>query len=1194
MNGQVVTFDLGTITNINTDNNSAETITMVYRTVVLNNGTNNRGTLLHNSAVLSWTGHSLTAVSAPDIKVTEPLLTVAKTATPNSGVDAGDEITYRVTIVNDNNTNGADAYDVTWADTIPAGLTYVPDSLTLISGPATTTLVPGAAPILTASWDSSFTKNSTAVIEFKATLDADVLAGRVYHNTASVSWTDLPGDVTSAQSTFSALSTERTGNILNPGGTDNDYRATSNDATVTVTQAVPVKTITNTSLNNDTSTNVVVGEVITYRVTVTIPEGTMNSVTVADTLPAGLALVDCATMPSCITIVRSSTDLSTTLNGGVGNGGFNSAITPGAFPAGNPTVNGQVVTFDLGTITNANSDNGTAETLAITYSAVVLNNAGNNRATTLVNSAVLHWSDDIAGSYTPAAVHAPTVTVQEPLLTVAKVASPATGVDAGDTITYTVTVTNDNNANGTTAYEVTLRDIIPAGLTYVPASLQQTAGAGTNPAVVSVTTTTLTDDTMNATFVSFAKNSTAVIQFQATLDADVQAGHVYHNTANIDWTSLPGDVTSPESTFSTVSTERTGNVLNPGGASNDYRATSNDAIVTVTQPAPAKTLVSTSDTVTTTTRVAIGEVARFQIMVRIPEGVTPNVIIRDTLPAGLRYLNDGTATVALVSTAGTMASSTLSGAGLQVVGDGTWTDHPTFVYPTASVTGGTGGAGAFLAGDAPQFPLGTITNDDSDAGTEVAVLEFNVIVENVAGNQSSGPTSLADTGAIWSDSSAAWTSSNTITLTVAEPTITFAKTVTTTPVDAGDTIVYHILVTNAAGVNVSPAYDVRVLDTVSASLGTPVVTVKPGCGYTDNSSGQSVDVTLTEIDPGTNCWVDITTTTNALDAAALRISNSATGTWTSLLGIQTGERTGIGGVNDYTASSTPADVNLAVPSIAKLGPTSTSLAIGATTTYDLVVTLPEGTTRSLVVTDVLPAGMSAVGYSVVTDAASSGTRLGSDFNGTVTTSPVSSPPAGSGGGAWTLTFGDTITAADNVAGNNAFLIRITGRIANVAGNQSHNTGARQQRLTRLHQPADQPPVGARRRPADTHRLDRRARPPGRQERRHAGSDVRRRRHLHPDHFAYGPEQLHGLRRQPGRHAPGGPQLHGRVASEHGRRNPHRHERERRHHHRHLRLHRRGTDLHNHVPGVRHGPDPRKRADKQRGAAVDIAFRRRRE
>ena len=99
-----------------------------------------------------------------------------------------------------------------------------------------------------------------------------------------------------------------------------------------------------------------------------------------------------------------------------------------------------------------------------------------------------------------------------------------------------------------------------------------------------------------------------------------------------------------------VDGERTGQ--DGAGGLNDYQNTGT-AVIDVTEPAPQKTVVLTSEIHTGTgadgrPRVAIGEIVRYRLEIRLAEGTSNDVILRDQLPAGLMFLNDGTATVVFV------------------------------------------------------------------------------------------------------------------------------------------------------------------------------------------------------------------------------------------------------------------------------------------------------------------------------------------------------------------------------------------------------------------------------------------------------------------------------------------------------------------------------------------------------------------
>ncbi len=1020
--GQLVTFNLGTLTDSNTDNAAPDTVQITYRAVVLNVAGNTGGRLLHNSAVASWTGGSLDPVSAADLKVVEPSLAVAKSADPATG-DAGDTIVFTITVSNPIIANGADAHDVSFADAAPAGMSYVGSTFAQTGGTATVTSSSDAGGNLTASWDS-FAQGATATFQFSATIDADVVPGTVFTNTASVAWSGVLGDFTAAQSTYNAVSTERTGDTGDPGGNLNNYRASAS-ADVDVPVATVQKSVVDTNQSHTSGVSVAIGEIVTYAVTVTVPEGSVPNATLIDRPDSGLAFVGCDS-------ISADADLSTTLPGG---------FTAACNAPTNPTVtgSGQDVTFDLGSITNSNRDNGHAEQIILTYRMVVLNVAGNVHGSTPSNAARLLWTGGDSGSSMGAAV-----SVDEPQMSLTKVADKTTG-DAGDPITFTITVTNKNVANAADGFEVAWSDAIPSGLVYVPGSL--TCTAGTCPILSDALAPAL-----SGTWTTLTVGSSATLQYQVTLAADVQAGSAFTNTAALSWTSLPGDYSAAQSTYNAASNERSGTGISP----NTYKLTA-PATVTVTQPLPIKTLVGTSEAGTSGDRVAIGEIARFKVVVAIPEGEMTTASILDNLPAGLQFLNDNTATVAFVSDGAGLTSDTISGAGLDVfgiaTGAGAWTGDPTFVIPSAQITGG-----PFVDGTDPIFNFGTLTNaDHNDGDTEGVVIEFNALVENVAGNVAG--QSLTDSAAIRNDTGVLQTSAG-LPITVAEPSITIAKTITSSVVpapDGGDTLVYRVAITNAAGANVSPAYELHLTDQLDSHL-TIVSAVAAGAAVATNNTNYgtgAVDFTFDVIAVGTTETVDITATIADNVDAGTQIANTASGKYTSLpgplgttsnptgsstptaSGTATGERDGSGGVNNYSKSGSVAvPTVLAKPAISKLGPTNTTAPVGGTTRFDLLVTLPEGTSRGLKVIDTLPVGLLPTSSKIVVTSADSGGLFASDYSGTLPTATVTAP-GGPGGGAWTFDFGDTYLAPDGSTTDGTFLIQLTTTLANTAPVQSN-------------------------------------------------------------------------------------------------------------------------------------------------------------
>jgi large repetitive protein len=545
--GRVITLNFGTLTNTDIDDATNETVVIDYTVVVLNATGNNRGGLRNNAASLAYTGGTA-AASAPNVTILEPTLQVVKTALPTAG-DADDVITFTVTLSHTGASNTT-AFNTTLSDVLPAGLTYV--SATHTGGLVPDTFTPGGGGFL-AQW-ATFPLANTSTFQIVAVVNGGLSSGSVLTNTATATYTSLPGDVTTAQSTFNTLSTERTGNPADPGGAENDYVA-AGSANVTVSAAAVAKALVSTNQPHTAGNNVAVGEILTYTVTVTVPEAVSNAVTLVDTLDPGLAFVGFDTL-----VVSNPAAVSTSVAGGFPAVLANATVSN---PTASPETAGGRVTFNFGTVTNTDVNNTVAETLTLTYRAVVLNTAANLRGQARNNSVA--WT---AGS--PAVVaSAPDVTIVEPELQVVKTVAPA-NVDAGDSVTYTLVVSHTAASNAD-SFNAALLDTLPAGLTV-------TAGptaTGTAP-----TTLVLNAGAIEASWTSFPVGSTTTITFTATVSTALTPGTVVTNLSGISWTGLPGDVTTTLSPYNPLGVERTGNAGGPGGAANGYRA-SDPASVTI-------------------------------------------------------------------------------------------------------------------------------------------------------------------------------------------------------------------------------------------------------------------------------------------------------------------------------------------------------------------------------------------------------------------------------------------------------------------------------------------------------------------------------------------------------------------------------------------------------------------------------------
>ena len=814
------------------------------------------------------------------------------------------------------------------------------------------------------------------------------------------------------------------------------------DALVVTASAQLQKELVETEIEdaNNERREAVVGELITYRVTVTVPEGITPNAVLSDLLDVELGFVE---------------QISVDVPAGVT---FTGSTTPGV------SANRRNVTWNLGNITNANASNDVPERIVFTYTVVPLNTLETNATDQVNNQARFAF----AGLSNALQANAPTVLIIEPQPDVDKsvvVDGSGTVGDAGDPVEYTIVIDNPPGPDQFTAdaFDVTFSDFLPVladvSLIQNPSfTVTDTAG------IVDATFFELIGDVTGfelRTTMPFDlpvdPNRQVTITINGDIDDFVSVGLEILNEAQICWTSLPGDPGQriptdpgdPNNPAILASTERTGADF-PGGP-DDY-CTRDDAIVGIANPILEKTLVTTSETATLLDgRVVIGEIVRYRLEVVVPETVNNAAQIEDRLPAGLQFVDDGTATVAFVSDiAGNLTSTTISdplpgtAPELDVIGNETNVDSivPDFPVPPVTIENRPLGDGDDLI-----INFGTFTNLERDPNDEFVIVEFNALVTNSAGNQQGTP--LPNDFIVRVDNGSESDPSPSVTVTVAEPSISvpIKTTISTGPFDAGDLVPYRVQYSNGIGPNVSTAYDVQLVDPLPAAKmtldlgrirvfrnGTEITT-----GFTDNSSSNTVNITVDVVGRGDTIVVTYVAVLTQDVAAGEQIRNAADVTYTSLPGLNgtinnptgsantgtpgspTGERDGSGGINDYFVATenlidilnpslikTITNTNISETTANQFDTGITDLAVGEIVTYTLLISMPEGTTP-LVLTDQLPTGaageMQIVSSQVLTIGGNiTGSLLNPGDPGT-TTSPSSVE----------FDFGTVVNAADNAA-----------------------------------------------------------------------------------------------------------------------------------------------------------------------------------
>ncbi len=710
--GRTGAWSLGDIFNSNINNATTDVITLTYSAVALNVSGNVTGTLLNNSAQASYavTG-TLPAVSAPNVSVIEPRLALSKASNANLP-DAGDTIIFTLTVTN--TASAGIAYDAVLTDLVPADMTYVAGSLRNVSGPAAA--FSEAPPLITATWSTNpISPGVTSVITFAATLNLSVNPSQTITNAARISWTSLPGFAQPiTRSIYSISSTERDGS-----GGINTYSTTA-QVTLATRQPGFDKALVTTEISDTSNsrTQVTIGELVTYTIVLTVPEGTSTNVVITDSLPTNGTNVRMAFV-ACNSITASPA-LATSIAGGFGA----MCSTPATV-----TQSGRVTVYNFGTITNTDTNNAIAETLRFTYTTVVLNVATNiTGATSLRNTAQL-----VQTNYTQTQ-RSSLLPIIEPDIGISKSVTPTFG-DYGDLITYTIVLTG---ASGATAYGVVITDVLPESsftdgtlIQFPVHTVQDSAGLVTNSnfQMIGSPTAGYTLTTVTPFDLPISPTRRITITVRGTLSELIVPELFLTNTVQSQWSSMPGNLFAPRSPYTTTSLERV------------YPPISATVVSSVFSLIPLKTIVATSEPSTgigadNIQRAAIGEIVTYRMRIRILEFRNPfaQLLFTDRLPPGMGYIT-GTARVGFISQNGLITSTVVTTATSGCAGLNQNIGDP-LLEPANIFTCTLPASQVVAAGNIITFDLGFVENREFNTATEYIAIDFNAQALNVSGNVS--------------------------------------------------------------------------------------------------------------------------------------------------------------------------------------------------------------------------------------------------------------------------------------------------------------------------------------------------------------------------------------------------------------------------------------------------------------------------
>ncbi|MBN1882560.1 MAG: DUF11 domain-containing protein [Deltaproteobacteria bacterium] len=458
----------------NLDASGGGTLNIIFTAEVMDIDANDDLDTIPNSAEYYYEGYGAYTqtggpVSATDLTIHVPALTITKTIASIIGVDGtdrtalavvepGDRVTYDITV---NNVGSGTAYDVTVTDSILAEFTYVVGSAT--SGGGIT--VSGPNPLI---WTiASIPGYGSETVSFEVDVTSSVVEGSVYTNYAITTGEDELGNTIPADNTDHVPADTF---VIGTGGVPED------SAEVDVTARTPILSLDKEviSVNGIAYPGLLTvqpGDYIVYRVTVNnTGTGTAYDVDISDTLPTGLGYGDhLATVPPPTLPSGTYTDASWT-------GGY-AGTHDGTGAPNQPSPVTGTITWDGSAINNTGHPivTGIILTGGASYvlDYVVYVNSGIIQGLPVDNLAESECIDG-AGTTVPSNTDTTTLFTREPFLVTEKEVTAIDGdptnttvAVVGSIVEYTVTIENVGDGD---AVNVNIYDTMPLGFEYVPGS----------------------------------------------------------------------------------------------------------------------------------------------------------------------------------------------------------------------------------------------------------------------------------------------------------------------------------------------------------------------------------------------------------------------------------------------------------------------------------------------------------------------------------------------------------------------------------------------------------------------------------------------------------------------------------------------------------------------------------------------------
>jgi len=482
--------------------------------------------------------------------------------------------------------------------------------------------------------------------------------------------------------------------------------------------------------------------------------------------------------------------------------------------------------------------------------------------------------------------------------------SDANGVDAGDTMTQTITITNDG---GSAAYKINISqpDLADfSGYTLTAATLN--GGDITGDLTGSLSTTLVLDSGT-----SLPAGQSIILVYTYNLAQTVETTELLQPQTSVTWSASTASATA----------------FPAEQADFDIKIADISIAAIVAAVTPEGNLG----------KFVVGDTVTYQANVTLPEGTVTDLVVNFSLPAGLEYV---------------AASSNVSTAGFT----GT-------IVGSSEVT-----SGLIATGQTREFTFtgdSTTTNNNNNADNTFTIT-LDALVKDDAANAatSSEQTKTLDISASYQNSQNTPSDSDTQNFTEHDLDVT----TTVAPdnnLQPGDTATIYFVITNDG---TAPAYDVDFSNIVDGDLFdlTTVATGSAGCGYANPNftcTFASIAVGASETVSYT-----VNVQANVITGSDFTITGTATGdSQTGVVAGERDQSSNGNDVASTQALGIDALTVIATSETFTTTAATEPLAIGETITYELVINIPEGisqqTTSNDFVSFALPAGLQYIANS---------------------------------------------------------------------------------------------------------------------------------------------------------------------------------------------------------------------------------------